>query len=78
MAKAEGVVKTIHQDVMVLKSNGDWHGVGSRDAYQAWLFEHLESLAEAADAQDAVRIRSVFQELVPEYSFVEASCSLVN
>lgn len=73
IAEGEGVVETEHEKVMVLKSNGDWHGLANRNAFHEWLFREIELLYQVAEKQDAEGIRKHLKRLVPEYVWYDSS-----
>ncbi|MBF0112009.1 MAG: polysaccharide biosynthesis protein [Desulfamplus sp.] len=72
----EGVCATSHDKIMVLRSNGNWNGLGSQDAFRAKLNQQLEELYNAAMCHDVCGIRDKIKEIVPEYSVQDSSCVL--
>jgi len=72
----EGVVSTSHEKIMVLRSNGNWNGLGSQDAFRTCLNRQLDELYEAAGSHDVCAIRDKIKEIVPEYNVQESVCVL--
>lgn len=72
----EGVVSTSHEKIMVLRSNGNWNGLGSQEAFRTWLNKQLEELYKVASCHDVCGIRDKIKEIVPEYNVQESTCVL--
>ena len=64
----EGIVKTIHDKIMVLTSS---NGSGQHDD-QELIIQHLtvkiERLINAANRYDSVAIKTILKEIIPEYT----------
>jgi FlaA1/EpsC-like NDP-sugar epimerase len=76
ITEGEGIVPTGHEKIMVLKHNGDWNGLGTREKYHARLMTQLYDLYTAAALHDVCAIRNKMQEIVPEYKAQENTCVL--
>ena len=61
----EGIVATGHEKIMVLKRNGHGHPPGDLDRQ---IRDQMARLAAEAESFDAVRIKAVLKEIVPEYA----------
>lgn len=72
----EGVVSTGHEKIMVLRSNCNWNGLGSQEAFRYCLNKQLEELYIAAGRHDVCGIRDKIKEIVPEYNVQESVCVL--
>jgi FlaA1/EpsC-like NDP-sugar epimerase len=69
----EGIVRTGHEKIMVLRSDG-WFD-GSRDPVhlREWLDAELRLLCDAALQRDARAIKQKLQHIVPEYTPQDAA-----
>ena len=76
IAEGEGTVPTEHKKIMVLKSDGNWNGLGNRVAFQTWLREGMGELYCLADRHRSSAIKEKLAELVPEYKAQDAECIL--
>jgi FlaA1/EpsC-like NDP-sugar epimerase len=72
----EGIEKTSHEKIMMLKSELSLQDTANRHAYRAWLNDKLQELKQAADCYDGVLIRTRLHEIVPEYEPSESVCVL--
>ncbi|MBF0468943.1 MAG: polysaccharide biosynthesis protein, partial [Desulfamplus sp.] len=72
----EGVVSTSHEKIMVLRSNGNWNGLGSQENFRHRLSRQLDELYKVASVHDVCGIRDKIKEIVPEYNVQESSCVL--
>jgi FlaA1/EpsC-like NDP-sugar epimerase len=67
----EDVVRTEHERIMVLRSNGT-NGFSDRKELRLWLDRKIEELEALAVQMNGDAIRSKLREIVPEYSPPEA------
>ena len=67
----EGVVRTSHEKIMVIRPESTFQGFVDQAEYRKWLMSRLESLYLAADTYDAGAIKKGLQEIVPEYELQE-------
>ncbi|MBF0257848.1 MAG: polysaccharide biosynthesis protein [Desulfamplus sp.] len=72
----EGVVSTNHEKIMVLRSNGNWNGLGSQENFRLKLNRQLAELYQVASLHDVCGIREKIKEIVPEYNVQESICVL--
>lgn len=72
----EGVVKTEHAKIMVLRNNHMWNGYGDQEGYRRWLREGIEELVQLAQKHDGCGIREKLAEMVPEYKAQDSECVL--
>ncbi len=70
----EGIARTEHEKILVLRPNGD--GPGFVEDFADGFFRGLGQLYEAARMRDPQAVRRAFQNLVPEYTPQEAPCVL--
>jgi len=75
---AEDVVRTNHQNIMMLRTNerAIWNGNGNRENFCRWLNLELEELRKIACTYDAGGIKGKLKELIPEYSPQLTDCIL--
>jgi len=66
ITEGEGIVRTPHEKIFVLKGNHCDHG---------WLNNKIEELVHLAWEQDATAIKSKLKEIIPEYQPYEAEGS---
>jgi len=76
ITEGEGIVKTPHEKIMVLRPDGKWNGHGDRDSFKMWLEENIRELQETAARHDGPAIRKKLMQLVPEYQPVTNGHSL--
>jgi FlaA1/EpsC-like NDP-sugar epimerase len=67
----EDVVRTEHERIMVLRSNG-MNGFKSRKELRLWLDRKIGELEALAVQMNGDAIRSKLREIVPEYRLAEA------
>lgn len=67
ITEGEGIVRTEHKKIFVLKTNNNWYGHGSRIAFKKWLDLKIRELVAAAEKHDPDLIKKILKELVPEY-----------
>lgn len=72
----EGVVKTEHEKIMVLRNNRLWNGYGDQEGCRRWLMEGIEALVELGKGQDGCGIRGKLGEMIPEYMAGDSECVL--
>lgn len=72
----EGVVKTEHEKIMVLRNKHLWDGYGDQEGYRRWLMEGIEELVELGKKHDGCGIRRKLGEMVPEYMAGDSECVL--
>ncbi len=68
----EGVVKTEHEKIMVLRNKHLWDGYGDQEGYRRWLMEGIEELVELGKKHDGCGIRRKLGEMVPEYESTDS------
>lgn len=73
----EGVVRTAHDKIMVIKSNGHFDGRVSHDAYAKWIFGQVDALSYISDDKDACAIKAKLKEIVPEFTPDEGDVCVV-
>jgi FlaA1/EpsC-like NDP-sugar epimerase len=72
----EGVVSTIYEKIMLLRSGG-WNGKNNQTEFSQWLKGSLEDLVRIAYSHDAHAIRRKLAAILPEYvPQHEVSCVL--
>jgi FlaA1/EpsC-like NDP-sugar epimerase len=76
ITEGEGIVATAHEKIMVLKSNGNWNGHGTRQGFQAFLQSHVNDLYTAAVLHDVCGIREKMKDIVPEFKVQDSQCVL--
>lgn len=64
----ENVIKTRHEKIMVVKSNGISKEAEKRKDFRDCLDRQIEELCRAADLLDGGAVRRKIQEIVPEFS----------
>ncbi|MEE4358757.1 MAG: nucleoside-diphosphate sugar epimerase/dehydratase [Desulfococcaceae bacterium] len=72
----EGIVSTVHEKIMVLKSEEGPGAYGRQEEYRAWLCKELEEMYDLALRQDVCGIKKKLKYLVPEYTVQDAECVL--
>ena len=76
ITEGEGIVRTDHEKIMVLKANGHWNGHGTQEAYHTWLMARLSELYKVASDHDICAIREKMQTIVPEFKVQDSRCVL--
>ena len=74
ITQGEGIVKTEHEKIHVIHSNGLLGAHGTRENFTAWLMNHSADLYHLAEAQDGCAIRSRLKTIVPEYTPGDTDC----
>ena len=74
ITEGEGIVPTSHEKIMVLHSDDDWNGHGSREEYCQWILAGAEVLYELARQHDGCGIRDKLKEMIPEYEPQDSEC----
>jgi FlaA1/EpsC-like NDP-sugar epimerase len=81
ITQGEGIVSTMYEKIMVLRSDG-WNGKHNRSEFTQWLDGALEDLLRIAETHDAHALKAKLSELLPEYlpqpnlnSKLELKCS---
>jgi FlaA1/EpsC-like NDP-sugar epimerase len=64
----EGIVPTEHDKIMVLRSDGFLNGLKKASEAQELLNAELQRLYDAAHRYDSITIKSILQNIVPEYT----------
>ncbi len=72
----EGVIPTTHDQIMVLKANGNWDSLGSQEAFRARLLGNLEELYNVGSCHDVCAIRANMTKIVPEFNVQDSLCVL--
>jgi len=67
ITEGEGILRTKHEKILVLKPEDRWFGYDDRNPFKEWLYTHIEELIEAAKDHDVDRIKKILKKLVPEY-----------
>jgi FlaA1/EpsC-like NDP-sugar epimerase len=78
ITRGEDILRTAHEKIMVLETNGrwNWNGMKTQEEYSRWLNSHLEELYRTADSHDPCAIKQKLHDLVPEYTPQETECVL--
>ena len=76
ITEGEGIVKTAHDKIHVLKADGRWNGHGSQENFKKWLMAGIDDLYHLADKHDACAIREKLTQLVPEHTAQDSDCVL--
>ena len=76
ITKDEGVVKTEHEKIMVLRNNHLWDGYGDQEGYRRWLMEGIEELVALGQRHDGCGIRAKLTEMIPDYDARDSECVL--
>jgi FlaA1/EpsC-like NDP-sugar epimerase len=76
ITQGEGIVRTTHDKIMVLKPDGNWNGLGTQEAFRRWVVDGVEALYRLAENQDAAGMKKKLKELVSEYKPQETACVL--
>jgi len=76
ITQGEGIVQTSPEKIMVLKPDGNWNGLGSKETFRRWIIQDAEELYRLAGSQDSSGIKEKLQELVHEYKSQDAECVL--
>jgi FlaA1/EpsC-like NDP-sugar epimerase len=63
----ENVIRTRHEKIMVVKSNGITGKADRYENFYDYLKQQTDDLLRTADSQNAVAIRRKLQELIPEF-----------
>ena len=63
----EDIGPTIHEKVMVLRSNGYLNGAQNQQEARKHLYRQLDDLVKIAACHDAKGIKMKLKEIVPEY-----------
>ena len=74
ITEGEGIVPTIHDKILVLKTTNRWNGMDDQASFREWLMQNIEELYKLADAHDACGIREKLKEIVPEYEPQDSEC----
>jgi len=67
ITEGEGIVKTGHEKIMVLRPNAKWKHWEERESFRKYLEDCIGELLEAAARHDGNAIKQKLRELVPEY-----------
>jgi FlaA1/EpsC-like NDP-sugar epimerase len=76
ITEGEGIVKTAHEKIMVLRPGSRWNGHRDRDSFREWLDKGIDELLEAAIEHEGRTIRWKLKELVPDYEADDSECVL--
>lgn len=74
ITSGEGIVRTEHEKIHVLRADGCYSGYGDQEGYRRWLLEAIADLEERTHAHDAKGIKAGLKRIVPEYMEQEADC----
>ena len=64
----EDVIRTRHEKILVVKSNGITGEAGRQENNREYLERQIEELCRIADLQDAGALRRKLKEIIPEFS----------
>ena len=64
----EDVIRTGHEKIMVVRSNGITAKAENQENYREYLNRQIEDLFRIADSHDAGALRRKLKEIIPEYS----------
>ena len=67
ITEGEGIVKTAHEKIMVLRPNAKWKHWEEKESFRKYLEDSIEELLEAAARHEGNAIKQKLRELVPEY-----------
>ena len=67
ITEGEGIVRTEHEKIFVLKPEDRWFGHNNRTSFKEWLHGQIEELIEAAKNHNTEQIKRILKRLVPEY-----------
>lgn len=76
ITNGENVIKTRHEKIMVVKTNGVWNDSAKQRSFRRSLNEHLRELYALASRYDACGIKRKLKEIIPEYCPQDAECVL--
>ena len=74
ISEGEGIVPTIHEKILVLKTANQWNGMGDQENFSEWLMQKIDELYTYAHIHDACNIREKLKEIVPEYEPKNSEC----
>ena len=74
ITEGEGIVPTIHDKILVLKTTNRWNDMDDQASFREWLMQNIEELYKFADAHDACGIREKLKEIVLEYEPQDSEC----
>jgi FlaA1/EpsC-like NDP-sugar epimerase len=75
ITEGEGIVRTEHEKIMVIKSNGYFSGYEGLQ-FKMWLLNEISHLYKMADEHDGCGILEKLSEILPEYKPLETECVL--
>ncbi len=75
ITEGEGIVRTEHEKIMVIKSNGYFRGYDGLQ-FKMWLLNEISQLYKLADEHDGCGILEKLSEILPEYKPLETECVL--
>ena len=64
----EDVIRTRHEKIMVVKSNGISDKSDKRENFREQLYRQIDELFRVAESQDGGAIRRKLKEIIPEYN----------
>ena len=67
ITKGEGIVRTEHEKIFVIKSEEVWKRFGDRKSFKEWLYKKIDELVFFAEKHDSEAIKKLLKEIVPEY-----------
>ena len=74
ISKGEGVVPTVHEKILVLKTANQWNGLADQASFNKWLMVKIKELRTCASEHDTCKIREKLKEIVPEYEPQDSEC----
>jgi len=74
ISEGEGIVPTIYDKILVLKTTNQWNGLDDQASFSEWLMQKIEELYKYAHVHDACKIREKLKEIVPEYEPQKSKC----
>ena len=74
ISEGEGIVPTIYDKILVLKTTNQWNGLDDQASFSEWLMQKIDELYKYAHVHDACKIREKLKEIVPEYEPQESKC----
>lgn len=76
ITEGEGIVRTEHEKIKVIESDGAFNGFDGQEGYRAWLTQKLDDLYQVTSTYDPCAIREKLKEFVPEYTPSDSECVL--
>ncbi len=67
ITEGEGIIKTTHKKIMVLRADHMWRNHTNKNSFKYWLDSKIDDLIEAAKKHESKLIKHILKEIVPEY-----------